>query len=96
MAGRLQDEIEWRVSLTRLCWENSFIVEKVLNPRHNVVNVGRRGKMNTFAILIDPCVVETARVSYQTNTLKAGRGTYFDPAAIVGHDCCVQHSDMTP
>jgi hypothetical protein len=51
---------EVRVILTRLCWENIFIVEKVLNPCHDIVNVRGRGKMDTLAILINPRVVETA------------------------------------
>lgn len=46
--------------LTGLCWENVLIVEKVLNPCHDVVDVCGGSKMDALAILIDPCVVETA------------------------------------
>jgi hypothetical protein len=81
--------------LTGFCWEHGFIIEKVLDPCHDIVDVRGCGKMDTFAILIDPCVVETAGCCGKRMGWQWG-DTYFVPADMVGHDCCVQHSDMTP
>lgn len=45
-------------NLTRLCGEDVLVIEQVLDPGHDVINICRCGKVNTFAILVDPSVVE--------------------------------------
>lgn len=52
------------------------------------------------AIIIYPCVIDSDRSGEGSLSLRAGYVrwfvTYPGPAAIVGHDVCVQHSDRTP
>jgi len=42
------------------CWERGWIIEKVLSPSENKVDVDRCSKFNWLAIGIYPCVVEPA------------------------------------
>ena len=44
---------------TGLGGEDVLVVKEVLHPCHHVVDVGRRGELHVFAILVDPRVVET-------------------------------------
>lgn len=45
-------------SPTRFCREDVLIVEQVLDPGHDVINIGRCGEVDALSILIDPSVIE--------------------------------------
>jgi len=44
--------------VTRLGGEDVLIVEKVLNPCHDIIYVCRCCKVDALAILVDPCIIE--------------------------------------
>lgn len=47
-----------RKVMTRLCGEDVFVTEEVLDPGPDVVDVGGCGEVDALLILIDPCVRE--------------------------------------
>jgi len=38
--------------------EHILIIEHILNPSHNVVDISRRGQLDLFSILVDPSVIK--------------------------------------
>lgn len=94
-----------RELLTRLGGEGVLIVNHVLYPCHHVIDVGGGGELDALTILVNPSVVQSVqgvRQSGEVGGLSVGastcrtKATYEGPADMAGHDCCVQHSEMTP
>ncbi len=44
--------------LTCFRGENTFVIEHILHPCHNIVYVGWRGQFDLSAILINPSIIE--------------------------------------
>lgn len=83
--------------------EGGWIIEKVLSPSEDKVDVDRCRKLNWLAVGIYPCIVKPVRDRNVSSPVSAWRSgpapgllTYRGPAAIVGHSSGVQNSDMTP
>lgn len=83
--------------LTGFRGEDVLVVEQILDPGHDIINVCGCGEVDALSILVDPSVVEA--LSGESSQRMHGGGledTYFGPADMVGHECWVQHSEMTP
>ena len=80
---------------TRLGGEHILVIEHILHPCHDIVDVRRRGKLYALAVLVDPCVVEATSFGWSVRK-EYHMNTHLGPADMVGHDCAVQHSARTP
>lgn len=87
------------------CGERGRIIEKVLPPSEDKVDVDRCGQLDWFAVGVYPCIVEPAGTGNAGCLVSARRKgselrrvwpTHRGPAAIVGHISGVQNSDKTP
>ena len=69
---RILDEkrsIDIEAILTGFGWKHGFIVKKILDPCHDIVNVGRCGKMYALALLVYPSVTQSDAVKVSASLL---------------------------
>lgn len=57
--GKISLTLNWSSSsLTRFCGEDVLVVEQVLDPGHDVINIGGCSEVDTLSILVYPCVIK--------------------------------------
>lgn len=48
-----------REVVTGLCRKNVLVIEEILYPSHDIVNISWRWQMDALALLVYPCIVQT-------------------------------------
>lgn len=69
----------WEILLelcTELCGEVTSILDGLLNPGHDIIDVCWRGEFNLLALSVDPCVVETTGSNDNIEDTQRRRGTF--------------------
>lgn len=46
------------IVVTCFCWEGGLVAEQVLHPSHDIVDILGSWKMNAFAVLIYPAIIQ--------------------------------------